>query len=104
MRALMAGILLGVAFMPSRPVQALPAVAMTGGPAPGLEVFDQTMASLMSKWQIPGASLAVVKDGRLVLAHGYGMADVDAGTPAQPDSLFPSCSLTKEYTATAGSC
>jgi CubicO group peptidase (beta-lactamase class C family) len=44
--------------------------------------------SRMSRWQIPGAGLAVVKDGRLVLAHAYGLADREAAELVQPTSLF----------------
>ena len=40
-----------------------------------------------ARWQIPGGSVAVVKDGRLVMAHGYGFADRDNRRPVQPASL-----------------
>ena len=55
----------------------------------------------MQKWSIPGGAVAVVKDGRLVLAHGYGQADRDAGELVQPDSLFRIASVTKPITAAA---
>jgi CubicO group peptidase (beta-lactamase class C family) len=38
--------------------------------------------------QIPAAALGITKDGRLVLAHGYGYADTSTLQPVQPDSLF----------------
>lgn len=72
---------------------------VTGPPVPELQSFDDFMTQLMLKWQIPGAALAVVKDGRLVLAHGYGLADVDTGEPVQPDSLFRIASLSKQFTS-----
>jgi N-acyl-D-amino-acid deacylase len=75
------------------------AIAITGAPAPQLQAFDTAMSSLMTKWHIPGAALAVSKDGRLVLAHGYGLADTERQQQVQPDSLFRIASLTKAFTA-----
>jgi N-acyl-D-amino-acid deacylase len=68
---------------------------------PELASFDRTIAGLMAKWQIPGASIAVVKDGRLVLAHGYGWADRESRQPVRPESLFRIASLSKSLTAAA---
>lgn len=62
------------------------AQAQTG--TPGLASFDSLMSGLLSKYSIPGASLAVTYLGRLVMARGYGMADKEKGVPAQPDSLY----------------
>jgi len=59
------------------------------------------MNRLMDRYQIPGAALAVAKDGRLVLSRGYGWADVQAKEPVQPNSLFRLASLTKPLTAVA---
>ena len=43
----------------------------------------------------------MVKDGRLVLAKGYGLADVENGELVQPDSLFRIASISKPITAVA---
>jgi N-acyl-D-amino-acid deacylase len=72
---------------------------LTGYSAPGLEPYDRVMTRLLEKYQIPGAALAVAKDGRLVLSRGYGWADVAAKEPVQPTSLFRLASLTKPITA-----
>ena len=77
------------------------AVVVTGMSAPGLKPVDDEITSLMRKWRIPGGAVAVVKDGRLVFAHGYGQADRDAGKPVRPDSLFRIASITKPITAAA---
>ena len=53
----------------------------------------------MEKWEIPGGAVAVVKDGKLVLARGYGLADVECDEPVQPDSLFRIASISKPITA-----
>ncbi|HEX5128014.1 MAG TPA: serine hydrolase domain-containing protein [Rhodocyclaceae bacterium] len=74
---------------------------ITGRALPGLESFDQTMSALLEKWNVPGASLAVAKNGRLVLAHAYGMADRDAGRLVQAGDPFRIGSISKTITAVA---
>jgi N-acyl-D-amino-acid deacylase len=72
---------------------------MTGDAVPGMESFDQMISDLITRWQVPGAAIAVVKDGRLVYARGFGYADVYAGELVQPDSLFRIGSVSKPLTA-----
>ena len=57
------------------------------------------MQSMLLTYAIPGGSLAVVKDGRLVFARGYGWADVEHDEPFQPDSRCQIDSLSKTITA-----
>jgi N-acyl-D-amino-acid deacylase len=63
--------------------------------------YDRLMTSLLEKWKIPGGSIAVTKDGRLVFARGYGLADVAAKKPVAADSLFRVASVSKPITAVA---
>lgn len=79
----------------------VPAPQVSGQALPGLDSFDAEMLRLMQSWDIPGISLAVAKDGKLVLAKGYGLADRGAGTPMTPDTLFRMASVTKTVTAVA---
>ena len=72
----------------------------TGREVPELASFDQQVAALLQKYNAPGAALAVMRDGKLILARGYGWADVEGKTPVQPDSLFRIASLSKMFTAT----
>jgi N-acyl-D-amino-acid deacylase len=67
----------------------------------GVEVYDQAITALMQKWNLPGAALAVAKDGRLILARGYGYSDFEARQAMQPDSMFRIASISKTITATA---
>ncbi len=76
-------------------------IPITGQAVAGLVAYDQAMLQLMAKYQIPGAALAVVREGRLVMAHGYGFADREARIPVQPNSLFRIFSISKPITATA---
>src|SRR5512140_1338850 len=49
------------------------------GPAgPGVEAFDKGVTAVLKKWNAPGASVAVAKDGKLFWARGYGYADFEA--------------------------
>jgi N-acyl-D-amino-acid deacylase len=68
------------------------------GPA---DPFDAAMNQFMAERKIPGGSLAVVKDRRLVFARGYGWADRDKQEPVKPESLFRIASISKSITAVA---
>lgn len=78
-----------------------PARAATGPKVEELAAFDALMNRLMSEWKIPGGALAVTKDGRLVLARGYGWADREGKRPVRPTSLFRIASLSKQITSVA---
>jgi CubicO group peptidase (beta-lactamase class C family) len=49
----------------------------------------------------PGAAIGVVKDGRLIYAHGFGTSNLDTGAPVTPEMLFRLGSTTKMLTATS---
>ena len=66
-----------------------------------LSSFDTFMDDLMKKWQIPGGSLAIAKDGKLIFAKGYGLASIAKNELVEPESLFRIASITKTITATA---
>ena len=66
-----------------------------------MNIFDKLVPELMEKWGIPGGAIAIAKDGKLVLAKGYGLADVEREEPVLPDSLFRIASISKPITAVA---
>ena len=70
-------------------------------PQDAMKPFDELMTEFMSTHEVPGAALAVTKDGRLVYARGFGFADREQTRPVQPDSLFRIASISKPITATA---
>jgi len=49
----------------------------------------------------PGCALTVVKDGRIVYEHGYGMANLELSVAITPQSVFDIGSVSKEITAMA---
>lgn len=64
--------------------------------------FDTAIPPGMTKYNIPGAVVAVVSDGELVYAKGYGYADIETETPVDPEeTLFHVGSITKLFTWTA---
>jgi len=68
-----------------------------------LETFlDDLIAQQMEEHHIAGATVAVVKDGELILAKGYGSADLENSTPVDSDqTIFSIGSLSKLVTWTA---
>ena len=60
---------------------------------------DDYVAAQMRRKHIPGLSLAVVKDGKLLKAKGYGLANVETNTPAAPDTVYKIGSISKPFLA-----
>jgi CubicO group peptidase (beta-lactamase class C family) len=76
-------------------------IPITGQAGPGLAPIDTAMRTIIDRHGLAGAALAITKDGRLVLAKGYGWADLSRSEHVQPETLFGLASLTKSITATA---
>jgi CubicO group peptidase (beta-lactamase class C family) len=55
----------------------------------------------MQKQHIPGLSLLVAKNGQIVRAEGFGLANVELQVPVKPETVFQSGSVGKQFTATA---
>jgi len=81
----------------------LAAAPMNGEALPGLESFDRAIIKFIEKHHIPGGSLAVSFQGKLILAKGYGYADFSVlkKVPANSRNRFRLASLSKPLTATA---
>jgi D-alanyl-D-alanine carboxypeptidase len=65
------------------------------------DAVDEYVNAQMQKLHIPGLSIAVVKDGRLIKAAGYGLANAETDTPATPETVYKTASLSKQILATA---
>jgi CubicO group peptidase (beta-lactamase class C family) len=61
---------------------------------------DDYIRQAMQKSRIPGLALAVVKDGKVIKAQGYGVANLETKTPVTPETVFELASVTKQFTAT----
>jgi CubicO group peptidase (beta-lactamase class C family) len=87
------------------PPALLSANSTTRGPQNVTELasfLNTTISDELSAYHIPGATVAVVKDGKLFYANGYGYADVANNTPVDANAtLFEIGSVTKLFTWTA---
>jgi CubicO group peptidase (beta-lactamase class C family) len=64
-----------------------------------LAALDGSIAKGMTDWQVPGLAAAVVKDGQVVFAHGYGVRELGKPGPVDTHTLFAIGSTTKAMTA-----
>lgn len=60
---------------------------------------DAFVQAQMADRKIPGIAIAVVRDGKIVHAKGYGLANVELNVPAAPETIFQSGSVGKQFTA-----
>ena len=63
------------------------------------DVVDDRIQAIMAERHIPGAAVAVVKDGRVVRMKGYGVASLEFGVPVTTDTVFEIGSVSKQMTA-----
>jgi CubicO group peptidase (beta-lactamase class C family) len=62
---------------------------------------DDTIRARMQKLKIPGLSLAVIKNGKVIKERGYGLASIELNVPVTARTVFALASVTKVFTATA---
>lgn len=63
--------------------------------------IDDYVRAQMNERHIPGAALAVVRNGKTVKIQGYGLANVELNAPATENTVFEIGSVTKQITAVA---
>lgn len=64
------------------------------------DAVDDIVKDELKKQGLPGVSIAVVKDGKLVRSAGYGVSNLETGTAATKDTVYEIGSITKQFTAT----
>ena len=72
-----------------------------GAPAIHSQSVDDYLAQEMKAQRIPGLALGVYRNGEIVKAEGYGLANVELNVPVKPETLFQSGSVGKQFAATA---
>src|SRR5687767_11310222 len=55
----------------------------------------------LERQKVPGIALAIVSKGDVVLAKGFGLANVEHRVPVTPETIFQSGSLGKQFTSAA---
>jgi beta-lactamase class C len=61
--------------------------------------FETTIEAGMETFNVPGAAVAVVQDGEIVYAQGFGVRNRETGAPFTPDTVFRVGSTTKSMTS-----
>jgi CubicO group peptidase (beta-lactamase class C family) len=66
-----------------------------------LKEIDEYAAKAGREWNVPGFSMAIVKDDKVVFAKGYGVRELGKPEPVDKDTLFAVASNTKAFTSAA---
>jgi CubicO group peptidase (beta-lactamase class C family) len=69
------------------------------GRPPTVAEIDRLAERALKEFSVPGIAVAIVKDGRVVLAKGYGVRELGKPDPVDARTLFAIGSNTKEFTA-----
>ena len=76
-------------------------IAVSGVANEAYKPFDEMMTGFLENYGAPGAALAVSRQGQMVYARGFGLADTETGRNVEPESLFRIASVSKPLTAIA---
>ena len=76
-----------------------PSSSPSSTPAGKLQGLDDLADQAMKQWKVPGVAIAVVQDGKVIYARGYGYRDLENKLPVTTATLFPIGSITKSFTA-----
>jgi CubicO group peptidase (beta-lactamase class C family) len=69
--------------------------------SPDLAKLDSYIEKARVEWEVPGLSVAIVKDGKVAFAKGYGVKELGRPDPVDADTLFAIASNTKAFTSAA---
>jgi len=60
---------------------------------------DDFVKAQMEKQHLPGVSIVVIKDGKIVKMEGYGLANIELNVPARPETVYKIGSVSKQFIA-----
>lgn len=63
--------------------------------------IEAIVRETLAYWEIPGASVAIVRDDEIASCAGYGVRNLHTGDAVTPDTLFAIASITKSFTTCA---
>jgi CubicO group peptidase (beta-lactamase class C family) len=77
----------------------IPVLAQDKRGEPSSAQVDAAVEAQRKAQKIPGVSVAVCRDGKLVKASGYGLANVELAVPVTPETIFQTGSVGKQFTS-----
>src|SRR5690242_6243787 len=102
------GTLINLFFLKENPMsrnihnQMLASLLLLMLPSPAsADKVDNYIKMEMHRQRIPGASVAILREGKVVRAKGYGLANLELPASATENTVYPIASMTKQFTATA---
>jgi len=79
----------------------LPLTRAVAAPPPAIGKLDAMARDAVARKQAPAVALGVARDGVVIFAGAYGVADLENNVAAKPESVFPIASVTKTFTSAA---
>ncbi len=79
--------------------QSMAAIEAAHANAGADELGSLTIQQLMQRFNVPGVSIAVIRDFEIHWAKGYGVADVETGAPVTVETMFQAASISKPVAA-----
>lgn len=76
-------------------------LALTMSASACADKVDDAIRTLMTRQHIPGLSLAVIQNEKVVKCRGYGLASLELRVPATADTVYELASLTKAFVSNA---
>lgn len=86
--------------VPALAADAAPAVSVAAVPAPAFDL-DRDVNSALKLFDVPGIAIAIVKDGKVITAKGFGVRKLGEPAPVDAKTLFEVASNSKGFTAAA---
>ncbi|HEX3619881.1 MAG TPA: serine hydrolase domain-containing protein, partial [Candidatus Udaeobacter sp.] len=84
------------------PAVAIALLVIFGAPVPGkADKIDDYIIAQIKRLHVPGASIAIVRDGHITKAQGYGFANLELRSPATKETVYEIGSTSKQFAATA---
>ncbi len=65
-----------------------------------VSLFESMAKAMVANQRVPGLAIAIVQDGRILTARGYGVTDVNAAEPVDAHTVFRLASLSKAFAGT----
>jgi len=89
----------GISASPAYTAQQAPSSPTLGELNGTLTTFDTYAEKARQRWNVPGMAVAIVKDGKIIFAKGYGVKTAGGSDPVTTHSVFQIGSTTKAFTA-----